>query len=296
MYVLHSGIAKENRALLQSVVSRFENASLTFIDTGDFLLREWQKGNFDGHQRRTQFPLEVIIRCFAAKFFPQYDKIIYSDVDVVFKDDISELYDIDLTGKYLAAVRDPFLKFSKTELAHLPLKERDRLDSEYFAGGILVFNLAQIRKDNLEDEMLKVINDDTVVKKFPDQDVMNIACKGKVAYLPLNYIAFPYLLDYLQKPDFVSHYSRDELFDSIINPKILHFAAFKPWKAEGPRWEEWWSIYRYLNLPKTKLIAVDYTRYKNRVRKLRRVIRILSGAAAVALVWAASATCLYFFK
>lgn len=284
MHVLHSDITQESQAMLRAVVSRFENASLTFIDTGDFLLREWQKGNFDGHQRRTQFPLEVIIRCFAAKFFPQYDKIIYSDVDVVFKDDISELYDIDLTGKYLAAVRDPFLKFSKTELAHLPLKERDRLDSEYFAGGILVFNLAQIRKDNLEDEMLKVINDDTVVKKFPDQDVMNIACKGKVAYLPLNYIAFPYLLDYLQKPDFVSHYSRDELFDSIINPKILHFAAFKPWNREGPYWEEWWAIFRYLNLPKMSLITIDYKRHKNRVKKLRFAVKILSFAVVFLLI------------
>ena len=284
MHVLHSDITQESQAMLRAVVSRFQNASLTFRNTDGFLRQEWEKGNFDGHQQKDQFSLDVIVRCFAARFFPQYDKIVYSDVDIVVQDDISELFDIDLTDKYLAAFLDPVLKYSTKEIEHLSPEYVEKLKDSYFGSGILVMNLQKIRQDNLEEKMIAVIRDDTIVKKFPDQDVLNIVCENKVAYLPLNYVGLPYLLGYLKRPDFVSHYSRDELYDSIINPKILHFAAFKPWNREGPYWEAWWAIFRYLNLPKTSLITIDYKRHKNRVKKLRFAVKILSFAVVFLLI------------
>ena len=284
MHVLHSDVTQESQAMLRAVVSRFQNASLTFRNTDGFLRQEWEKGNFAGHQRRSQFTLDAVMRCFAARFFPQYDKIIYSDVDIVVQDDISGLFDVDLTDKYVASFLHPFIKSNAQELSHLPSAYYEKLKDTYFGGGIWVMNLEKIRQDDLEGKMLEIIKDDSIRKRWPDQDIMNIACENKVAYIPLNYVAFPYLLDYLQKPDFVSHYSRDELFDSIINPKILHFAAFKPWNTEGPYWEEWWAIFRYLNLPKTSLITIDYKRHKNRVKKLRFAVKILSFAVVFLLI------------
>ena len=53
---------------------------------------------------------------------------------------------------------------------------------------------------------------------WPDQDIINIACKGKVGFLPLNYISYPYMMNLLSLPDFKSDYSREKLYDSIINP------------------------------------------------------------------------------
>ena len=119
MHVLHSDITTDNETLLQNVVSRFKNASLEFKNTHGFLKNEWQKGNWEGHQNKNKFTLDTVIRCFAADFFPQYDKIIYSDVDIVVKEDISELWDIDLTDKYLAAVQSSLLKYCPSELSHL---------------------------------------------------------------------------------------------------------------------------------------------------------------------------------
>lgn len=292
MHVLHSDVTQESQAMLRAVVSRFQNASLTFRNTDGFLCQEWEKGNFAGHQRRSQFTLDAVMRCFAARFFPQYDKIIYSDVDIVVQDDVSELFDIDLTDKYIASFLNPFMKSNAQELSHLPSAYYEKLKDTYFGGGIWVMNLEKIRQDDLEGKMLEIIKDDSIRKRWLDQDIMNIACENKVAYIPLNYVAFPYLLDYLQKPDFVSHYSRDELFDSIINPKILHFAAFKPWNREGPYWEEWWAIFRYLNLPRTSLITTDYARFKNRIKRLQRINKILSIALAFT---AAAVLSLLFF-
>lgn len=265
MHVLHHDIIDENIKLLQSVIGRFNNATLEFHDTDGFLSDEFNSGAFSSGHAGSSFTADTILRCFASRFFPQYDKIIYSDVDVVFMDDISEIYDIDLRGKYFAGVRGPFMKYVADELSHLKPEHFEMLHDTYIAGGIWVMNLKKIRADNLESRMLEIVRDDTIIKRFNDQDIMNIACENHVAFLPLNYISYPYLLDLLRKPDFISHYSRDEMFDSIINPKILHFAAEKPWNGKPQRADVWWNIFEYLNLPRTAIFRdapEKYIKYK----------------------------------
>lgn len=44
---------------------------------------------------------------------PEYDKVIYSDVDVIFRMDLSQLYQSDLAGYLLAATKDLGLNLSK---------------------------------------------------------------------------------------------------------------------------------------------------------------------------------------
>lgn len=273
MFVLHSDITTENQDLLQSVVKRFQNGKLSFVDTKGFLVKEWENGNFDENNKQTKFTSDALVRCFAARFFPQYDKIIYSDVDIVFADDISELWDIDLTDKYLAAVKNPFMKYSKNELSHLKPEHYEMLKDSYFAGGIWVMNLATIRADNLEQRMIEVLEDETIVKRWNDQDIMNISCNNRVAYIPLNYIAYPYIRDLLTQTDFTSHYIRDELWDSIINPKIIHYANIKPWKAQVHYGDVWWDIFRFLKLPRTSIFEEEkqINPYKKKYKKYKKL-------------------------
>ena len=132
--VLHHDISKENKVLLKSVVNRFKNASVHFCNTGRFMLNEFKTHAFLGGWAGSKFTADTVIRCFAARFFPQYQKIIYSDVDVVFMDDISSLYDIDLKQNYIAGVRGPFSKYQPEELSHLKPKYYDLLKNCYVGG------------------------------------------------------------------------------------------------------------------------------------------------------------------
>ena len=277
MYVLHSDITTMNQKLLQDIVLKFKNAKLSFIDTEGYFDDFWINGNFAGHNTRGQFTADTIARCFGVKFFPQYDKIIYSDVDVIFMDDISELFDINLDDKYIAGVKNPFMKWSQNELSHLSKENFNMLKDSYIAGGIWVLNLKKIRDDKLEDRMIEIIKDDTIIKRWNDQDVVNIACKNKVAYIPLNYISYPYLADLLRMPDFISHYSRDEMYDSIINPKILHFAAEKPWNGTSKKAEIWFEIFDYLNLPKTRIFTpAPKSAHEIKLKKYKKLFNLFS--------------------
>ena len=285
MHVLHHDITDENQKLLLSVTGQFNNAKLMFHDTAGFLSDEFNKSaSFSSGHAGSKFTSDTILRCFAARFFPQYDKIIYSDVDIVFMDDISELYDIDLRGKYIAGVRGPFMKYVSDELSHLKPEHYEMLHDTYIAGGIWVMNLKKIRADNLESRMLEIVHDDTIIKRFNDQDIMNIACENHVGFIPLNYISYPYLLDLLRKPDFISHYSRKEMFDSIINPKILHFAASKPWNGNPQHADIWWNIFEYLNLPRTKIFRTVESSCQKKYRKYKRLFHISLGVAVSSVI------------
>lgn len=274
MYVLSSHISSSKKKLLSDIVSKFQNASISFCETNNFLDEEWKNNTFSGKQGGTIFTSDAILRCFAGRFFPQYDKIIYSDVDVIFVDDISELYDIPIQDKYLAAVKNVFMKYRKYELSHLNQEHYEMLKDSYFGGGLWVLNLEKIRNDDLESKMLDIIGDRTIVKRWNDQDIMNIACENKVAYIPLNYISFPYLDDYLLKNDFVSHYTREEMYDSIINPKIIHFAGQKPWNSNPKYSNLWWSIFNYLELKETSIFSNTRDKYK-KYKKLFNIMCIL---------------------
>jgi lipopolysaccharide biosynthesis glycosyltransferase len=265
MYILHSDITENSKNLLYEVIDGCKNASLEFRDTGEFLHSEWAHGNFDGHNNegKTQFTCDVIVKCFASKFFPEFDKIIYSDVDVVFMDDISELYDVDLTDKYIAAVKNAFMKFDQKELSHLSADNYEKFKDSYFAGGIWVLNLENIRRDKIEKTMIEIINDDKIIKKWNDQDIMNISCNNKVEYISLRYISYPYILDRFFSDNFSSHFSKDEIVDSVILPKILHYAGLKPWNREVDCGEIWWNYFNVLNLPKTKIFESNDERLAN---------------------------------
>lgn len=284
MYVLHSDITPDNQRLLLNVINRFKNGRLSFINTDGFLQKEWAGGNWEGHNARQQFTADTLTRCFAARFLPQYDKIIYSDVDVVFTEDISELIDVNLEDKYMAGVRNVFMKWEKNELSHLKPEHYALLKDSYIAGGIWVLNLQKIREDKLEDKMMSVVRDDTIVKRWNDQDIVNIACGGKVKFLPLNYISYPYLRHRMQTQGFVSHYTRDELYDSLINPKIIHYAGLKPWNNRCGRSEEWWNIYDYLRLPHTHIFKEpEALAPLRKVKKYKKICTILA-SLLIALV------------
>lgn len=293
MFVLHHDITAEHQDLLRRIVNERGNGTLTFVDTGGFLSAEWSGGNWGGSQFGARFTANTVIRCFAARFFPQYDKIVYSDVDVVFADDVSELIDFDLGDAYFAGVRSVVAKFWREELSHLKPEHYEILKDRYVGAGIWVVDLAKIRRDRIEDRMMEIVRDDTIVKKWPDQDVMNIACAEHVKFLPLNYVALPFLPRLMAQPGFVSHYTRDELYDSLLRPKILHYAADKPWSTRMD-WDcDWWNIADYLKLDCSRErrevmmlpeVAAEIKTLKRQKRRWRFLMILASLTAAVSLV------------
>ena len=112
----------------------------------------------------------VLLRAAYTKIFPQLDKILTIDIDTIVNENISNLWDIDLSDYYLAAVEEKFL----TEK-----------EGSYFNMGVAMLNLQKMRNDKKDEELIKAIN--TYWYRYKEQDCFNELLYGQVLILPADY-------------------------------------------------------------------------------------------------------------
>ncbi len=157
------------------------------------------------------FGLATWYRLFIQSLFPQYDKILYIDCDVVVLDDISKLYFTDISNYNIAGVVENWILHSPI-FSHYT-KEAVGIESEnYINAGIMVMNLAAFRRDQIEEQFVHLINTYNFDVIDPDQAYINYLCRDKIKYLPFEWNRTP--------------------IESVecASPKIVHYAlGDKPW-------------------------------------------------------------------
>ena len=243
-FVLHSDITEENQSKLIETVKPFESlVDITFVNMENRFQDIWEKIRITGH-----FSKEVMYKVLVASLFPQYDKIITTDVDVVFLNDISESYtsfdceeDVYLAGTKMVGKMNWYMSNYKPDFSD---EEIEKLSS--FCGGYIVFNLKKIREDNMEECFIECFKNDGHRINQMEQDVLNLCCYPKIKLLPLKYVACSYLWDLFKtEQDLLEDptYSKEELMDALNNTVQLHYAtSIKPWKCLScTKSEEWFK-------------------------------------------------------
>ncbi|MBQ8444147.1 MAG: glycosyltransferase family 8 protein [Clostridia bacterium] len=196
--ILNTGID----TLHQDILSRHssKNVTIKFFDVESALAPIKEKLR-DVHY----FTLAAYYRLFIEKLFPQYDKALYLDCDIVVCGDISQLFNTNLEDKLVGAINEQNCR--KAPLFTRYINKVTGIDPyKYFNSGVLVLNLKEIRKFNLLDKfiyLLTTYNFDTVM---PDQDYLNILCKDRVKLIPngWNYEA---VNDKLEGKLYLRHYA-----------------------------------------------------------------------------------------
>ena len=175
----------------------------------------------------SMFTLTIYYRIFIAQMFPQFDKGIYLDSDTVVTGDISKMYNVKLGKKYLlGAVNDFSIKKNKPFMDYVEKVVGIPRD-EYFNSGVLLLNLAEMRKLRFDEHFLYLLvryDFDTVA---PDQDYLNAMCYGRVKLLPSKWDAMP-----------------AKGIPPMKNPGIVHYNLyFKPWHYDGIDYEVYFWRY-----------------------------------------------------
>ena len=186
----------------------------------------------------------------------EMSKCIYLDVDICVNKDLSELFNIDMNNNYIAGVVAAGYYFSeKYNCLRLNLTSM----KQYVNAGMLVLNLNQIRKDNMTRKFIELSkrNYDS-----QDQDVLNVACYGKIITLPPKFNAMVFRLKE-NNPLLRDLYKEEDIIEANIEPYIIHYAdKNKPWNSIEVYMEKyWWNIAK-----KTPYIKDRFTRiniYKN---------------------------------
>lgn len=174
---------------------------------------------------------------------PQYDKVIYSDVDVIFRTSLSDIISEKIDDFYCAAVPAIFIKTEKKNRNYALDLGLD--PDEYINSGFLVINSLLQRKNNLKADYLKLVKNKYT---YQDQDVINIVCKGYIKHISPKYCITPaFYKFFLSKDKYLNEfYGSDKDIDDFVHNIncIIHYAGRKPWDGFTFAWSEWWHTYR----------------------------------------------------
>ena len=115
-------------------------------------------------------------------FFSQIkevDKMLYIDSDTIINDSLDTLWKIDISDNLIAGV-ETFTINAKKELG-LDIKDK------FINDGVVLLNLEQFRKQNIEDEFIKKIADFNGNPPILSEGIINLVCKGKILSLHPKY-------------------------------------------------------------------------------------------------------------
>lgn len=219
IYILCTGVSELARRAIEDMSQ--QDVMISFRDISDWITPCLAK-----LYTRAYFTKEMYFRWWIGELFPEYDKVLYLDCDIVATCDLSALYQTNLGGAAVGGVID----FATPAVVCRIAKQLHLQAEEYINSGVLLINTAVWRAEHLKDTCLAYL--DRHEKLIcPDQDVLNMVCRKRILYLNGRWnVQWHHLWDrqdnQLEEP-FLSMFSF-----SISAPKILHFSSqIKPWNS-----------------------------------------------------------------
>ena len=143
----------------------------------------------------------VLLRVVFCQLFPHLDRILTIDNDTIVRENISELWDLDLTDYYIAGCLEP--------------KKSTDINT-YINMGVAMLNLKKWREDGLDVILLNNLR--TYYYEEAEQTAINEVCQGKTLILDPMYNRNNYTFK-------VNHKIQE-----VGKEKIVHYAAVKGWQ------------------------------------------------------------------
>lgn len=262
IFILHDNIAKyPNSGFLERLYDKYQNFRINYRNVGD---------QFDNAFEIRGITKATYYRLLIPELIKEYKKIFYFDVDIIFQNDLSEIYfNTDLKDYYAAGVATPYTGLNDYIIEKIKVEP-----NKYVCGGTLILNSEKLLTDNIIPEFKRVANQDW---KFQDQDVLNLVCKNKILMLPPWFGVIGTINEIVADKN-QTYYSQEEISD-ILENGIIHFNGDKPWKNWCYNFDIWWFYYRhsiyfdssfYFNFFHKKLFEYDQLSLFKRIKILVR--------------------------
>ena len=218
--VLTTDLSEGNKDILTRFVENTKNFEIRFVNISNLVKNK----NFYTWAHFTPF---TYYRLMIPDLFCLYEKVIYLDCDIIINTDISELYELNIDGFYLAAARDTHVMGRLNQ--ENPLCDYSYFNQElgiedycYFQAGVIVFNIKEFNKNYQKGDLIKKASQSHF--KWLDQDFLNIECQGRVRFLDN---AWNVMVVNEPKHHIDENYLPEEYYEEYLhgrkNPKIIHY-------------------------------------------------------------------------
>ncbi|MEM8872783.1 MAG: glycosyltransferase family 8 protein [Planctomycetota bacterium] len=170
-YVGSVGLSDDSRARIRRVARPFE-LEIIDLESGSLLPR-----NLAVTER---FSRAAYARLVVGELFPDKDRVLYLDSDLVCFEDPASLFDTELNGHAVGAVRDEFMpRVGSDNCVGYAVDELDDPDAAAFNSGVMLIDLDRWRSQEVSRRALDFIERHGDRLNWADQDALNVVLNGR---------------------------------------------------------------------------------------------------------------------
>lgn len=243
VFILDGGINESNKRKIINIENQYRNSNIVWIKVESIS----SNLGIDVHNDRGS--LSQYSRLFIGSLVNKnVNRILYLDCDTLIVSSINKLWNLDLKGNTISALKDAFSKYYRKNIG---LSNNDIM----FNSGVMLIDLEAWRNQNIEKKALSFILKKNGKIQQGDQGVLNSILSKKT--LPLdpkyNLVSIFYELTFneirLYRAPY-NFYDEKAIKDAKKKPVIIHytssFYSIRPWFVESnhPITNVWLSYYR----------------------------------------------------
>lgn len=228
-HILDGGLSENSKRSIIQISQSYKNAKIEFNKIDDTILKKYRISNYPEYTFWSVLVPQVAE-------IKKLDRVIYLESDIVVKESLKPLWDMDFEDNYIIAVEDANGK--KYSRKYLNRK------SKFFNTGLMVINCKKWNEENISERAVymalknsrkQIRYDKIALNKLFIQKVKFLELKWNLQYCPINIWA--------EYEDF------EEYKKAIQNPAIIHYSgAYKPWKkgfgCYQPKQEEYLRVHK----------------------------------------------------
>lgn len=218
--ILYTNISEDN----QNRIKKFEknNINIEFVDLNYYIEKIKDKLYTRDYYSKTTY-----FRLFIPDLYPQYDKALYLDSDIVLLDDVANLYNTEMENNLVAAAPDDVIQTIEVFREYAEKVVGVASYKNYFNAGVLLMNLDELRKFDFQNKFIYLL-DKIRFSVAQDQDYLNRLCKGRVKIVDSNWNRMPIAKEK----------------ENDANIKLIHYnLAYKPWHFEEILYKDYFWNY-----------------------------------------------------
>lgn len=239
MKILYTNISEENKNKIKKYEDK--NINIEFVDLNNYIEKIKDKLYTRDYYSKTTY-----FRLFIPELYPEYNKALYLDSDIVLLADVADLYNTDMGNNLVAGVPDGAVQNIEVFQEYVEKVVGVASYKNYFNAGILLMNLEELRKFEVQDKFLYLL-ERVKFTVAQDQDYLNRLCKGRVTLVKKGWNKMPIPGDEINEEDI----------------KLIHYnLGYKPWHFEDILYQEhfWKYAKKTEYLEKIQEIKQNYTK------------------------------------
>lgn len=252
VFLILNNISQENKLLLENLKKEF---SSIHIINGESYIK-----NYEWIKQKRHVSTSALIKFFLPQILKNEEKILYIDDDTIIQNDLTEVFNTDITKFYAGVIKDTFTITSKEYIKKYNLNCVD-----YFNSGVMLLNLSRLRNENVPQKLIEDKQHHQTM--FMDQDTFNKIFANKVLFLSYRYNFLNYYLEKFSTIELSKFFgekmpqNENKLYKSC---NILHFGGInKPWTHDMDLLSKIYKNYYNKTILKNKKLILQkcpYTR------------------------------------